>query len=93
VLEFIKAKSDAKSCLAKKSRKREDSDGFTKEIPPLQKRRRSGRKRQNQTIHNSVDLSGEGNSLLFITTDTPESSCLVREEVVSSGMGKADAIG
>jgi hypothetical protein len=66
VLEFIKAKSDGKNCLVRKNRKREDSDGFIKEIPPLQTRRRSGRKGQNQTIHNSMDLSGEGNSLLLL---------------------------
>jgi hypothetical protein len=93
VLEFIKAKSGGKNCLARKSRKREDSDGFIKEIPHLQTRRRSGKKRQNQAIHNSMDLSGEGNSLFFITTNTPGSTCLVREEVVLSGMGKGDAIG
>jgi hypothetical protein len=93
VLEFIKAKSGGKNCPVRKNRKREDSDGFTKEIPPLQTRRRSGKKRQNQAIHNSVDLSGEGNSLIFITTNTPGYACLEREEVVSSRMGKADAIG
>jgi hypothetical protein len=93
VLEFIEEKSGGRNCLARKNRKREDSDGFIKEIPPLQMRRRSGKKRQNQAIHNSMDLSGEGNSQFFITTNTPGSTCLVREEVVSSGMGKADAIG
>jgi hypothetical protein len=67
VLEFIKAKSDGKNCLARKSRKREDSDGCIKETLPLQTRRRSGKKGQNQTIHNSMDLSGEGRSLLSLT--------------------------
>jgi hypothetical protein len=66
VLEFIKARSDGKNYLVRKNRKREDSDDFIKEIPPLQTRRRSGRKRQNQAIHNSMDLSGERNSLLSL---------------------------
>jgi hypothetical protein len=93
VLEFIEEKSGGKNCLVRKSRKREDSDGFIKGIPPLQTQRRSYRKRQNQAIHNSMDLSGEGNSLLFITANSAGSACLVGEEVVSSGMGKAEAIG
>jgi hypothetical protein len=66
VLEYIKAKSDGRNCLGRKSRKREDSDAFIKEIPPLQTRRSSGKKRQNQAIHNSMDLSGKGNSLLSL---------------------------
>ena len=90
---MTKAKNDKKNCPAVKNRKREDSDGFIKEIPPHQKRRRSGKKRQNQAIHNSMDLSGVRNSLFFVTMNTPGSICLAREEVVSSGMGKADVIG
>jgi hypothetical protein len=69
VLEFIKAKSDGKNCLVRKSRKREDSDGFIKEIPPLQTRRRSGKKGQNQTIHNSMDLIRRRKLSAFITTN------------------------
>jgi hypothetical protein len=45
VLEFIKAKSGEKNCLARKSRKREESDGFIKEIPPIRTWRSSGKKR------------------------------------------------
>jgi hypothetical protein len=92
VLEFIRAKSGGKNCLARKSRKKEDSDGFIREIPPLQKWRGSDKKRQNQAIHNLMDLSGGRDSLFFITMKTPGLTCLAREEVVSSGMGKADAI-
>ena len=50
MLELIKAKSGEKNCPGRKSRKREDSDGFKKEIALLQMPRRSSKKRQSQSI-------------------------------------------
>jgi hypothetical protein len=54
VLEFTEAKSGEKSCLARKSRKREDSDDFIKEIALLQTPRRSSKKSQNRPILDSI---------------------------------------
>jgi hypothetical protein len=59
VLELIKGKNGEKNCPARKSRKREDSDDFRKEIAPLQTPRRSSKKRQSQRILNLIPLSGE----------------------------------
>ena len=93
MLEFIKAKNGEKNCPARKNRKREDNDDFIKEIVPLQTPRRSSKKRQSQPILNSIPLSGEKDFLFSFTTNTTESTPPAREDVVSSGMGKADAIG
>jgi hypothetical protein len=92
MLEPIKAKGGEKNCPARKNRKREDSDDFIKEIAPLQTPRRSSKKRQSQPILNSIHLSGEKDFLFSFTTNTTEPTTLVREDVVSSAMGKADAI-
>jgi hypothetical protein len=54
VLEFIEAKSGEKNCPARKSRKREDSDDFIKEIALLQMPRRSSKRRQSQPILDSI---------------------------------------
>jgi hypothetical protein len=59
VLELIKGKNGGKNCPVRKSRKREDSDDFRKEIAPLQTPRRSSKKRQSQPILNLIPLSGE----------------------------------
>jgi len=59
VLELIKGKNGEKNCPARKSRKREDSDDFRKEIAPLQTPRRSSKKRQSQPILNLIPLSRE----------------------------------
>jgi hypothetical protein len=93
MLELIKAKNGEKNCLARRSRKREDNDDFTKEIARLQTPRRSSKKRQSQPILNSASLSREKDFLFSFTTNTTESTPPVREDVVSSGMGKADTIG
>jgi hypothetical protein len=93
VLELIKAKNGKKNCPARKSRKREDSGDFIKEIVLLQTPRRSSKKRQSQSILDSIHLSGEKDFLFFFTTNTAEPTPSVAEDVVSSGMGKADAIG
>jgi len=71
VLELIKAKSGEKNCPARKSRKREDSDDFTKEIAPLQTPRRSSKKRPSQPILNSIRLSG-GKDFLFSFSPLPQ---------------------
>ena len=61
MLGLIKAKNDGKSCPARRNRKREDSDDFIREIPPLQTPGRSSKKRQNQPILKSIPLSrGKG---------------------------------
>jgi hypothetical protein len=93
MLEFIKAKSGEENCPARKSRKREGSGDFIKEIALLQTPRRSSKKRQSQPILNSIHLSGEKDFLFSFTTNTTEPTPPVGEDVVSSGMGKADAIG
>ena len=93
MLELIKAKSGERNCPGRKSRKREDSDDFIKEIALLQTPRRSSKKRQNQPILNSIPLSREKDFLFSFTTNTTEFTSRVREDVVSSGMGKADTIG
>ena len=93
MLELIKAKNSEKNCPARKNRKREDSSGFIKEIVPLQTPRRSSKKRQSQPILNSIPLSWERDFLFSFTTETTESTPPVKEDVVSSGMGKADIIG
>jgi hypothetical protein len=54
VLEFTEAKSGEKNCLARRSRKREDSDDFIKEIALLQTPRRSSKRSQNQLILDSI---------------------------------------
>jgi hypothetical protein len=59
VLELIKGKNGEKNCPARKSRKREDSDDFRKEIAPLQTPGRSSKKRKSQRILNLIPLSGE----------------------------------
>jgi hypothetical protein len=59
VLELIKGKNGEKNCPARKSRKREDSDDFRKEIAPLQTPRRSSKKRQSQPILKLILLSRE----------------------------------
>jgi hypothetical protein len=59
MLELIKGKKGEKNCPARKSRKREDSDDFRKEIAPLQTPRRSSKKRQSQPILNLIPLSRE----------------------------------
>ena len=51
---FIEAKRGARNCPARKSRKREDSDDFIKEIALLQMLRRSSKKRKGRTILNST---------------------------------------
>jgi hypothetical protein len=93
MLELIKAKNGEKNYPARKNRKREDSDDFIKRIAPLQTPRRSSKKRQSRTILSSIPLSRGKDFLLSFTTDTTQSPPPVREDVVSSGMGKADAIG
>jgi hypothetical protein len=93
MLELIKPKNGEKNCPARKNRKREDNDDFIKEIARLQTPRRSSKKRQSQPILNSAPLSREKDFLFSFTTNTTESTPPVREEVVSSGMGKADTIG
>jgi hypothetical protein len=91
--ELIKAKNGEKNCPAGKSRKREDSGDFIKEIARLRTPIRSSKKRQSQPILNSTPLSREKDFLFSFTTNTTESTPPVREDVVSSGMGKADTIG
>jgi hypothetical protein len=59
MLELIKGKNGEKNCPARKSRKREDSDDFRKEMAPLQTPRRSSKKRQSQPILNLIPLSRE----------------------------------
>jgi hypothetical protein len=93
MLELIKAKNGEKNRPARKNRKREDSDDFIKEIAPLQTPRRSSKKRQSQPILNSIPLSREKDFLFTFTTNTTESTPPGREDVISSGMGKADTIG
>jgi hypothetical protein len=93
MLELIKAKNGEKNCPTRKNRKREDSDDFIKEIAPLQTPRRSSKKRQSQPILNSISLSREKDFLFSFTTNTTESTPPGREDVISSGMGKADTIG
>jgi hypothetical protein len=93
MLELIKAKKSKKNCPARKNRKREDSDGFRKEIAALQTARRSSKKRQNQPILNSIPLSRGKDFLFSLTTNTTEFTPPVREDIISSGMGKADTIG
>jgi hypothetical protein len=93
MLELIKAKSGGKNCPARKSREREDSDDFIKEIASLQTPRRSSKKRQSRPILNLIPLSREKGFLFSFTTNTTEFTPPVREDVVSSGMGKADTIG
>ena len=92
MLELIKARNGGKNCPARKNRKREDSDDFIKEIALLQTPRKSSKKRQSQLILNSIHLSGEKDFLFSFTTNTAEPTPSVAEDVVSSGMGKADAI-
>jgi len=93
VLELIKPKNGGKNCPARKNRKREDNDDFIREIVRLQTPRRSSKKRQSQPIFNSTPLFRERDFLFSFTTNTAESTPPVRENVVSSGMGKADTIG
>ena len=93
MLELIKARNGEKNCPARKNRKREDNNDFIKEIAPLQTPGRSSKKRQNQPILNSIPLSREKDFLFSFTTNTTESTPPVREDGVSSEMGKADTIG
>ena len=90
MLRIIKAKNGGKNCPARKNRKREDSDDFIKEIPPLQTSGRSSKKRQNQPILNSIPLP-RGKDFLY--HEHYRAHPPVREDVVSPAMGKADAIG
>jgi hypothetical protein len=60
--ELIKAKSEEKSCPARKSRKREGNGDFKKESIPPQTPRRSSKRRLSQPIFNSKCLSGEKTS-------------------------------
>ena len=93
MLELIKARNGEKNCPARKNRKREDNNDFIKEIAPLQTPGRSSKKRQNQPILNSIPLSREKDFLFSFTTNTTGFTPPVREDGVSSGMGKADTIG
>jgi len=93
MLELIKARNGEKNCPARKNRKREDNNDFIKEIAPLQTPGRSSKKRQNQPILNLIPLSREKDFLFSFTTNTTEFTPPVREDGVSSGMGKADTIG
>jgi hypothetical protein len=93
MLELIKPKNGEKNCPARKNRKREDSDDFIKEIVRLQTPRRSGKKRQNQPILNSILLSREKDFPFSFTTNITESIPPVMEDMALSGMGKADTIG
>ena len=93
MLELIKAKNGEKNCPTRKNRKREDSDDFIKEIAPLQTPRRSSKKRQSQPLLNSIPLSRGKDFLFSLTTNTTEFTPPVREDIISSGMGKADTIG
>jgi hypothetical protein len=74
MLELIKAKNGEKNCPARKSREREDSDDFIKEIAPLQTPRRSSKERQSRPILNSIPLSREKDILFSFTTNTTEST-------------------
>jgi len=93
MLELIKAKNGEKNCPARKNRRKEDNDDSIKEIIRLQTPRRSNKKRKSQPILNSTPLSWEKDFLFSFTTNTTESTSPVREDVASSGMGKADTIG
>lgn len=93
MLELIKAISGEKNCPARKIRKREDSEDFIKEIAPFQTSRRLSKKRQAQPILNSTPLFPEKDFLFSFATNTAEPTPPLREDVVSLGMGKADAIG
>jgi hypothetical protein len=93
MLELIKAKNGGKNCPARKNRMREDSDDFIKEIVPLQMPRRSSKKRQSQPILNLTPLSREKDFLFSFTTNTTNLTPPLREDVVSSAIGKADTIG
>ena len=93
MLELLKPKNGGKNCPARRNRKRKDNDDFIKEILPLQPPRRPSKKRQSQPILNSTPLSRKKDFLFSFTTNTTESTPPVREDVVSSGMGKANTIG
>jgi len=83
MLELIRAKSGGKNCPARKSRKREDSGDFIKEIAPRRTPKRSSKKGQSQPILNSIHLSRGKDFLFSFTAHTTEPTPLVREEVVS----------
>jgi hypothetical protein len=74
MLELIKAKNGEKNCPGRKNRKREDNDDFIRENAPLQKPRRSSKKRQSEPILNSMPLSREKDILFSFTTNTTEST-------------------
>ena len=84
-------KSGEESCPARKSRRREDSGDFIKEVALLRIPIRSIKKRQNRSVLNSIRLSGEIDFLLSFTRSTTEPTPSVAKDVVSSGMGKAEA--
>jgi hypothetical protein len=73
-------KSGEKNCPVKKSRKREHSGDFTKEIAPLQRPRRPSRKRQNEPILNPKHIPGERGSQFSFTTNTTEPTPPVRKQ-------------
>jgi len=58
-LEFIKARSGAKNYPARKSRKKEDSASFIKEIAPHRIPKRLSKKRTSRPTLDSLCLSGE----------------------------------
>jgi hypothetical protein len=82
-LELIKAKSGAKNYPARKSRKKEDSASFIKEIAPHRVPKRLSKKRTSRPTLNSFRLSGEKN-FLFITANTTKPVSPVGEDVLLS---------
>lgn len=82
-LELIKAKSGAKNYPARKSRKKEESASFIKEIAPRRTPKRLSKKRTSRPTLNSLRLSGEKN-FLFITANTTKPVPPVGEDVLLS---------
>jgi hypothetical protein len=83
-LELIEAKNGEKKYPARKSRKKEDSGSFKKEIAPRRTPKRLSQKRTSRPTLNSLRLSGEKNFLFISTPKTTKPAPPVREDVLLS---------
>jgi hypothetical protein len=83
-MEPIKAKNGEKNYPARKSRTKEESASFIKEIAPRRTPKRLSKKRTSRPTLNSLRLSGEKNFLFISTANTTKPAPPVREDVLLS---------
>ena len=83
-VELIKAKNGEKNYPARKSRTKEESASFKKEIAPRRTPKRLSKKRTSRPTLDWLCLSGEKDFLFISTANTTKPAPPVREDVLLS---------